>query len=112
MLNAIQAGIVTDSTKHRLNELEENKRQLEISIWQEEMRKPVLTREQVTFFLYRFRKTDITSQEQRQRLIDSFINAVYLYEDKVVITLNYKDGSRTVMLKDVESSDLSGSGAF
>ena len=111
MLNAIQAGIFTPSTKQRLDELEETKSQLEISILQEEMHKPLLTREQIAFFIYRFRKFDVTKREQRQRLIDSFVNAVYLYEEKVILTFNYKDGSKTITLEDVEGSDLSSFGA-
>ena len=43
-----------------------------------------LTREQIAFFIYRFRKFDVTKREQRQRLIDSFVNAVYLYKDKII----------------------------
>lgn len=64
MLNAIQAGIFTPSTKQRLDELEETKSQLEVSILQEEMHKPLLTREQIAFFIYRFRKFDVTKREQ------------------------------------------------
>ena len=112
MLNAIQAGIFTPSTKQRLDELEETKSKLHISILQEEMHKPLLTREQIAFFIYRFRKFDVTKREQRQRLIDSFVNAVYLYEEKVILTFNYKDGSKTITLEDVEGSDLSGFGAL
>ena len=112
MLNAIQAGIFTPSTKQRLDELEETKSQLEVSILQEEMHKPLLTREQIAFFIYRFRKFDVTKREQRQRLIDSFVNAVYLYEDKIILTFNYKDGSKTITLAEVEGSDLSVLGAF
>ena len=111
MLNAIQAGIFTPSTKQRLDELEETKSQLEVSILQEEMHKPLLTREQIAFFIYRFRKFDVTKREQRQRLIDSFVNAVYLYEDKIILTFNYKDGSKTITLAEVEGSDLSVLGA-
>lgn len=111
MLNAIQAGIFTPSTKQRLDELEETKSQLEVSILQEEMHKPLLTREQIAFFIYRFRKFDVTKREQRQRLIDSFVNAVYLYEDKIILTFNYKDGSKTITLEEVEGSDLSVLGA-
>ena len=111
MLNAIQAGIFTPSTKQRLDELEETKSQLEVSILQEEMHKPLLTREQIAFFIYRFRKFDVTKREQRQRLIDSFVNAVYLYEDKIILTFNYKDGSKTITLAKVEGSDLSVLGA-
>ena len=111
ILNAIQAGIFTPSTKQRLDELEETKSQLEVSILQEEMHKPLLTREQIAFFIYRFRKFDVTKREQRQRLIDSFVNAVYLYEDKIILTFNYKDGSKTITLAEVEGSDLSVLGA-
>ena len=47
----------------------------------------------------------------KQRLIDSFVNAVYLYEDKIILTFNYKDGSKTITLAEVEGSDLSVLGA-
>lgn len=111
MLDAIQQGIFNSSTKARLNELEQNKSELEVSILQEEMQKPLLTKEQVTFWICRFRDIDVTKQEQRQRLIDSFVNSVYLYDDKMIITFNYKDSAKTVSLADIEGSDLTRFGA-
>jgi site-specific DNA recombinase len=111
MLNAIQQGILTTSTKQRLDELEQTKSQLEVSLLQEEMKKPILTREQIIFWLYRFRKLDVTKQDQRQRLIDSFVNAVYLYDDKIVLIFNYKDGTKTVTFDELNGSDLGASAA-
>ncbi len=111
MLDAIQQGVFTSSTKQRLEELEKCKSDLEVSIIQEEMQRPLLTKEQVTFWLCRFRKFDITKLEQRQRLIDSFVNSVYVYDDRLIITFNYKDGSKTLSLSDIEGSDLSRFGA-
>lgn len=111
MLNAIQQGILTSSTKQRLDELEETKSQLEISILQEEMQKPIFTEEQIKFWLHKFRDSDMSNPTQRQRLIDSFINAIYLYDDKIILTFNYKDGSKTISLKDIEGSGLSSVGA-
>ena len=93
MLNAIQQGIFTVSTKQRLEELEATKERLTVSILQEELQKPHLSREQILFFLQRFRAIDTTKQEQRQRLIDSFVNAVYVYDDKIILTFNYQDGT-------------------
>ena len=113
MLNAIQQGVLTFSTKERLEELEGTKSKLEVSILQEEMQKPTLTREFVTFYIHRFRNTDVADNKQRQRLIDSFINAIYLYDDKVVLTFNYKEERKTITLKDVHEvfgSDLEASG--
>ena len=39
-----------------------------------------------------FAKTDITNEEQKQRLIDISINSVYVYDDGIVVFMNYKDG--------------------
>jgi len=68
-----------------------------------------LTREQILFWLHKFRGIDTSNREQRQRLIDTFVNAVYLYDDRIVLTFNYKDGSKTVTMGEIEGgfgSDL------
>ena len=108
MLNAVEQGIITSSTKQRLEELEASKSDIEVKIVQEEIQAPRLTREQIIFWLHKFRGIDITKQDQRQRLIDTFVNAVYVYDEKIALTFNYKDGDKTLSLKDIESSDLFG----
>jgi len=115
MLNAIQQGIFNSSTKQRLDKLEAEKSELEVKILQEEMQRPLLTREQMVFWICRYRKLDVTKPEQRQRLIDGFVNAVYLYDDKIILTFNYKEGCKTISLHDimgtVDCSDTCASGA-
>ena len=106
MLDAIQAGIITASTKQRLAELEAEKEELEQQIIENRIQHPALSREQISFFLSQFKNADVTDKDQRQRLIDSFVNAVYVYEDKIVFTFNYKGGSATVTLGDIQGSDL------
>ncbi len=98
MLNAIQAGILTSSTKERLEQLEETKRELEARIAEEKLAKPKVTEEFIRFWLLRFRKLDMSLKDQRQALVDTFINAIYLYDDKVLITFNYKEGTQTITL--------------
>ena len=51
---------------------------------------------------------DIRKREQRQRLVDTFINAIFLYDDKLVITFNYQNGTKTISKEDWLRSDLSG----
>ena len=106
MLNAIQMGIVNQSTKQRLDELEERKKEIELHIIQEEIKKPLLSREDVTFWICRFRKFDVSKLEERRRLIDSFVNSVTIFDDYILITFNYKDGETRLDFKDIESSDL------
>ena len=40
-------------------------------------------------------------KDQRQALVDTFINAIYLYDDKVLITFNYKEGTQTITFENV-----------
>ena len=101
MLNAIQAGILTSSTKERLEQLEETKRELEARIAEEKLAKPKVTEEFIRFWLLRFRKLDMRLKDQRQALVDTFINAIYLYDDKVLITFNYKEGTQTITFENV-----------
>lgn len=110
MLNAIQAGILNASTKQRLDNLEKAKGELELSIAQEKMQRPLFTREQVIFWICRFRKLDMTTLAGKRKLIDSFVNSVVVYDNYILITFNYKDGTKTISFKDIESSDLSSLG--
>ena len=107
LLNAIQQGIITSSTKQRLEDLEKQKNDISVQIIKEEMSKPLLTKEQILFWFHRFRKYNTRRLDHKRRLIDSFINTIYLYSDKMVIAFNYKDGAETISLSEIENSDLS-----
>ncbi len=111
MLNAIQAGILTSSTKERLEQLEETKRELEARIAEEKLAKPKVTEEFIRFWLRRFRKLDMSLKDQRQALVDTFINAIYLYDDKVLITFNYKEGTQTVTFGEATEVASEGNGS-
>ena len=107
LLNAIQQGILTPSTKERMEELEQQKSELSVQIMKEEMAKPTLTKEQIVFWFHRFRKLNTNKLEHRRRLIDSFVNAIFLYDDRITFTFNYKDGSKTITFADLEKAGLS-----
>ena len=111
MLNAIQAGILTSSTKERLEQLEETKRELEARIAEEKLAKPKVTEEFIRFWLLRFRKLNMNQKDQRQALVDTFINAIYLYDDKVLITFNYKEGTQTVTFGEAAEAASKGNGS-
>ena len=106
MLNAIQMGIINASTKQRLDELEERKKDIELQIIQEEMKHPAVSREDVVYFVCRFRSLDTSKLDARRRLIDSFVNAVTIFDDYILITFNYKEGETRIGFADIESSDL------
>ena len=102
LLNAIQQGILTKSTKERLEQLEASRDELEQKIALEKMAKPRMSEDFIRFWLKRFQHLDTTKLEHRKMLIGTFVNAIYLYDDKAVIALNYKDGTKTVNFNDME----------
>ena len=53
---------------------------------------------------------DIKRLEERRRLIDGFVNSVIVYDEYIVITFNYKEGTTTVPFSKLDSSDLSSVG--
>ena len=79
LLNAIQDGIYNEFTKKRLEELGERKNQLEVAILQEQIKKPVLTKEQIKFWICKWKDIDIENWAQKQKLVDIFVNSVYVY---------------------------------
>lgn len=104
LLNAMQQGILTKSTKGRLEELEATKEELETKIACEKLAKPKVSAEFMTFWLHRFRKLDVRQKSHRKMLIDTFINAIFLYDDKMVITFNYKEGTATITFDDLKTA--------
>lgn len=110
MLNAIQMGIINASTQQRLDELEERKKDIELQIIQEETEHPAVSREDVVYFICRFRSLDTTKLDARRRLIDSFVNAITIFDDHILITFNYKEGEVRIVFADIESSDLKSNG--
>ncbi len=106
ILNAMEQGIFTSSTKERLEQLEDSKKSLEISLAQEEIARPVLSREQIYFWFEKYKNADYSTYEQKQNLIDNFVNAIYLYDDKLVIIYNPKKEKITIPLDLVNGSDL------
>ena len=105
MMAAIEAGIITPSTKTRLMELEAERGQIEKGIAKELIEEPRLERDQVVYFLEKFRQGDINDEMYRVFLVDTFLNAVYLYDDnKLVLVLNYSGENCKVTLDNVEKA--------
>ena len=117
LMKAIEDGLYTRTTKERLETLEIQKDELTAKIADEKLKKPSFNEDFIRFWLMKFRKFDISQKKQRKALIEIFVNAIFLYDDRMLITFNYKDGAQTVRFEDTltadgvegKSSDLSSS---
>ena len=104
MLNAIQQGILTASTKERLEQLESQREDLKVGILQAQMQRPRYTKEQIISWIGRFKYGNADDPEYQKQIIDTFINAIFVFDDRLVLTYNFKDGSEGITLKELEDT--------
>ena len=104
LLNAIQQGLFNVSAKKRMDELEARKEDLELSILQAELARPKYTKDEMLRWFSQFKYGDIDSVDYQRQIIDIFINAIRLYDDRLVFTYNYKDGTETIPISDIENA--------
>lgn len=78
ILNVIQMGIITASTKERLEFLETQKKELLANIAQTELERPVYSKEAIVKFIYQFQGGDMDDPEYQKQIIDIFLNSIYV----------------------------------
>lgn len=105
LINAMEMGIVTKSTKAHLDELESQRGRIESDILKEQIQRDVLSREQIEFWLRSMKNLDLTNDDNKRRLVDTFVNSVYLYDDnKAVVSFNCREGASTLVIPAGECS--------
>ena len=103
---AIEEGIITQTTKERLTALEAQRDELQISIFEEETSHPKLTKEYVVQWLESFKQRDLRDPKVRRQVIECFVNTVYVFEDKIIVNLNLRDGDKPIALSKETGSDI------
>ena len=91
--------------KDRSEALEIQKDELTAKIADEKLKRPSFNEDFIRFWLMKFRKFDISQKKQRKALIEIFVNAIFLYDDRMLIAFNYKDGTQTVRFEDTLTAD-------
>ena len=100
--NAIAAGIWNSSTSAMLKDLEDAAESLRVSV---EMLRfsqaQLMDRDRVIFFLHRFTTGDRSDPLLRRHVIETFLNAVYVFDDHLDIVTNNREGNERFPLSDL-----------
>ena len=91
-----------------MQELLETRRDLEEAIRLDEAANSIPEPDEVRFWLEGLRAGDFSSRKYQRELISTFVHAVYVYDDRLVLRLNY---GQEISLKDEkppEKSDTPG----
>ena len=105
LLAAIEQGLpLTDTTKERIAELEDQKQSLEVEIAKEKIVRKLLTKDQIVFWISRFKGGDVEDEKYCQSLIDTFVNSVWVFPDKIVITYNFSGDGNKITVSDLDKT--------
>ena len=109
ILSAIEAGAYTDRMKTRLDELNAQKTDLAASIAEINLASRFqITQDHVLFFLKKFRDADLTDRECQKRLINTFVNSVFVYDDHIKIGYNYTSDNNTLTVDTINQAEAHG----
>lgn len=89
VMAAIEAGIITPTTKKRLMELENRSAELSRLIEIEKALNSKIERSEIIYWISKFKGGNLESQEFRRKVIDTFVTVVYLTDDDIKIGFNY-----------------------
>ena len=105
LMRAIEAGLsLTETTKNRFAELDAQRAALQAAIAESQLESGFhLQKEHIQFFLEQFRDPDYSDRNCQKRLIDVFVNSVYLTDDEITINFNYSGESATLSFRDHQS---------
>ena len=91
LLKALESGQLIDILAERISQKKKEHDDLERQIFMEKTQNTVPTVNEIHFFLNQFRKGDINDAKYRQALVDTFVNKIYLYDDKMTVLYNTQD---------------------
>lgn len=94
LVKALEAGIFNNTTAERMNVLENQKSMLSDALLAEQNRQKYdLKLNDILRFLDSF-VGDINNPDTRRKLLDSLIDKIYVYPDKLAMTFHYSDDRR------------------
>ena len=80
IVDLMEQGIASSTTKDRLLELENRKEDLIKQIAVEGTKRPFLTKERIIYWLESFKSGNVDDPAFRRKVIDTLVNSVYVYD--------------------------------
>lgn len=102
VIKAIEKGIFNHTTANRMHELEEQKEKLQTEIAVEENKQQyALTADMILKYFDSF-IGDVNDPEVLKRVLEIFVNRIYVTEDKLIFTFHYSDDEREIDIDEMK----------
>lgn len=105
VMTVIDSGLITGSIRSHLMDLEAEKADIEKGIAVQKIEEPTLQRSEVVYFLKSFRDGDKSDIAWRIFIVETFLQAAYLFDDgRLILTLNYGGKNNKVTVEIAEKT--------
>lgn len=114
LLKAIEEGILTASTKNRMRELEDEQADLQRQLLAAQAALVTIDKPKVVAWLTQLQRGNIKDRDYLETLINTFVTAIYVYDDTLKVIFTYSGGGADVPLSaitDADAAELSASHA-
>lgn len=103
LVKALEMGIFSETTQARLLELETQKRELTNAIEAEKTKLNILQDEySIKHYFELYAKADFTNTDVRDMIFEYFIDKIYVYDDRILITCWYSDEQYEVSFDEIQ----------
>lgn len=89
LMKAMEQGLFNEMAINRMNELAETKKDLEQALAMESEALRTFSEEHLRAWLYEFRDSNLEDPEVVKKIIQTFVQAVFVYDDHLRIRFNY-----------------------
>lgn len=95
LVKVIERGVVSDTVTERLTQLEEQKSALNDAIGTENVRVSLCEdRHSIQAYFDKFLHADVNDPEIRDQVFEYFVDKVYLYDDKLVVSMWFSEDDK------------------
>lgn len=103
LVRAIEHGIFSETTQARLTELESRKKALTEAIDAEEIKRAIAKHDiSIQHFFDEYAHADLTDPAVRDYLLDYFIDKIFVFDDRVIMTIWYGDDKKEITWGDID----------
>ena len=99
LIKVIEKGVISDAVTSRLEKLEKDKANLKEAMEAEKLKYALAEDENsIKKYFDMYAKADFDDEDTRNKILDYFIDKIYVYNDRLVITWWYCDDRTTIEL--------------
>ena len=106
LVAALETGAVSPTIAAKIKDREDELENIKLAIAEQELVQEKFDEKQILYYLFNITKGDRSDIRYAQSLVDTFINSVYVYDDKVVICYNFTGDGSKITIEDIEKAML------